>query len=129
MDTPVSGTPRLLLRCEGLVVLIAAIVAYRAIEGSWWLFALLLLVPDVALIGYAINPRVGATAYNELHTYIGPGTMAALGVAGVLPILWPACLIWVAHIGMDRALGFGLKFPSAFQSTHLGIAGRTAPTA
>lgn len=126
MDTSVSGTPRLLLRVEGLVVLIAAVVAYQTIGGSWLLFALLLLVPDVALVGYLANPRVGAAAYNALHTYLGPGALAALGLAGMVSGVWPICLIWIAHIGMDRALGLGLKFPNAFKSTHLGTVGRSA---
>jgi len=126
MDTAVSGTPRLLLRAEGLAVLIGAVVGYHAIGASWGLFAILLLFPDLGLIGYLAGPRVGAHAYNALHTYAGPAALAALAYYGVVPGAWPPCLIWVAHIGMDRALGLGLKFPSAFQHTHLGNVGRVA---
>jgi hypothetical protein len=129
MDTPVSGTPRVLLRLEGLAVLIGAVVAYRAIGASWTLFALALLLPDLSLIGYVAGARTGAVAYNAAHTYIGPAGVAALAYIGAAPLAWAICLIWMAHIGMDRALGLGLKFPSAFKDTHLGTVGRVAPTA
>src|SRR5687768_952068 len=107
MNTPVSGTPRLLLRLEGLVVFVASLAAYVAIEGSWTLFALLLLVPDLGMIGYLSGPRVGALTYNAVHTYAAPALVGALGYAGLLDGGWPYCLIWIAHIAMDRALGFG----------------------
>ena len=129
MDTPVSGTPRLLLRLEGLVLLTAAIIGYHELHGSWWLFALLLLVPDVALAAYAAGPRIGAMGYNAFHSYLAPAVLAAIAYATRLPVLWPFCLIWFAHIGMDRAFGLGLKFPTAFRDTHLGPVGRIAPTA
>jgi hypothetical protein len=125
MDTPVSGSPRLLLRLEGLALLTAAVVGYHELQGSWWLFAALLLVPDVALAGYAAGPRIGAFAYNALHSYLAPALLAALGYAFDRSSVWLLCLVWFAHIGMDRALGLGLKFPSAFRDTHLGPVGRT----
>ena len=129
MDTPVSGIPRLLLRLEGLAVLVGAVVAYQAIGASWVLFALVLLLPDLSIIGYVAGARTGAVAYNAVHTYIGPAGLAALAYLEVAPLAWPICLIWMAHIGMDRVLGFGLKFPSAFKDTHLGTVGRVARTA
>lgn len=129
MDTPVSGSPRVLLRLEGLATLIGALITYEAIGASWGLFALLLLLPDLSLIGYVAGARTGAAAYNALHTHIGPAALAALAYLEVVPPAWPVCLIWAAHIGMDRALGLGLKFPSAFKHTHLGNVGPVAPTA
>jgi len=129
VDTPVSGTPRLLLRLEGLLVLTSALVAYDALGASWRLLALLLLVPDLAIAAYAAGPRAGAIAYNAVHTYVGPAVLAALGYAGLLTDIWALCLIWVAHIGMDRALGLGLKFGSAFNRTHLGTVGGTTQPA
>ena len=124
MNTPVSGTPRVLLRLEGLLVLVAAVVGYHTLGGGWRRFALLYLVPDLALIGYLGGPKIGAFAYNALHTYCGPAALATLAYFGVADWAWPICLIWIAHIGMDRALGLGLKFPSAFRDTHLGTVGR-----
>jgi hypothetical protein len=129
MDTPVSGTPRLLLRGEGLIVLGAATLAYHNLGGSWGLFALLFLVPDISLVGYLAGPRAGALAYNAVHTYLAPALLGAFAYLGIVPNAWPLCLIWVAHLGLDRSLGLGLKFASAFRDTHLGVVGRVAPTA
>jgi hypothetical protein len=129
MNTPVTGTPRVLLRIEGLIFLTGAVLGYAALHASWLLFALLFLIPDVALVAYLAGPRVGALAYNAAHTYVAPGVLAVLAYLGVVPGAWPICLVWVAHIGMDRMLGLGLKFPSAFQDTHLGVVGRAVPTA
>jgi len=129
MDTPVSGTPRLLIRVEGLVMSVGAVLAYQALGASWLLFAAAVLLPDLALVGYAAGPRTGALAYNAVHTYIGPAGLAALAYLGVAPWAWSISLIWAAHIGIDRALGFGLKFSTAFQDTHLGRVGRAAPGA
>ena len=109
-------------------MLAAALVAYHAIGGSWTLFAALLLLPDIGLVGYLAGPRTGALTYNAVHTYFGPAALAALGYFQVAPWAWPICLIWMAHIGMDRMLGLGLKFQSAFNSTHLGPVGRVART-
>jgi hypothetical protein len=91
-------------------------------------FAALLLLPDLGLLGCLAGPRIGALAYNALHTYLGPAGFAALAYVGVVPPAWPSCVIWVAHIGMDRALGLGLKFPGTFRDTLLGAVGRAAPT-
>lgn len=126
MDTSVSGTPRVLLRLEGFAMLVAAVVGYDAIGAGWGFFALVLLLPDLALVGYLAGPRTGAFAYNAVHTYVGPAGLAVLAYLGVAPQAWRVCLIWLAHIGMDRTLGLGLKFPSAFQHTHLGTVGRVA---
>jgi len=124
MPTPVSGVPRLLLRLEGLVVLAAATMAYAALDESWGFFALFFLVPDVTLAGYLAGPQAGAVTYNLAHTYVSPATLGALVYLGAVPNGWPLCLIWVAHIGLDRALGLGLKFATAFGDTHLGSIGR-----
>lgn len=126
MDTPVTGTPRLLLRFEGLAVLVAAVLVFRELDASWWLFWGLFLVPDVALIGYLAGPRVGAAAYNALHTYLAPAAVAAVVLVTGSSAGWPICLIWLAHIGMDRTLGLGLKYPASFRETHLGGIGRGA---
>lgn len=128
MNTPVSGTPRQLLRLEAAAVLIASVIGYRALGGSWWVFALLLLVPDVSFAGYTMGPRVGAVVYNTFHSYLAPAVLATVAYAADIPRAWPLALIWTAHIGMDRALGYGLKFASAFRDTHLGPIGRNTPS-
>jgi hypothetical protein len=111
------------LRIEGLAVFAAAVAAFHLTGGNWWLFAALILAPDLTAIGYVAGPRAGATAYNLVHTYTVPialGTLAWLaGGTWALPV----ALIWIAHIGIDRALGYGLKYDS-FGVTHLGLIGR-----
>lgn len=121
-STPVTGEPRAWLRAEGLAVLLLAAWLYARGGHSWGLFALLFLAPDVSLAGYLAGPRVGAAAYNTLHSYVGPVVAAALALTTGRPAT--AALIWAAHIGFDRLLGYGLKYPTAFGHTHLGQVGR-----
>lgn len=113
-----------LLRLEGAAVLVTAASTYYAIHGTGWLFALLFLTPDLSMLGYLVTPRVGARAYNAGHSYLSPAILAALGVIGHWPAMIPLALIWCAHIGFDRLLGYGLKYPWSFQATHLGRLGR-----
>ena len=120
----VSGGPKYLLRAEGLAVLALAAVLYWRGGFSWILFAILFLVPDVSMLGYLINPRIGAYCYNAVHTYVGPLLLALIGLFANVPICVAIALIWVAHIGFDRLLGYGLKYPTAFTDTHLGKIGR-----
>jgi hypothetical protein len=115
-----------LLRLEGLVVLLAAVCAYAWLGGAWGLFALLLLAPDLAMVGYRFGPVVGAAAYNAVHTYLAPAALGAAGLALGAPIMQALALIWIAHIGLDRGLGFGLKYTTGFGDTHLGRVGRSA---
>jgi hypothetical protein len=115
----VPSMPGVLLRVEGVAVLISAITLYASQQGSWIAFVLLLLAPDLSAIGYLVNPRVGSVAYNAVHTYVLPGLLAALSILASFPAGIQIALIWFAHIGMDRALGFGLKYATAFKDTHL----------
>ena len=123
MEKSVSGGVRLLLRLEGLALLAGAAALYGATGAPWWAFALLFLVPDLSMLGYLAGPRIGAAAYNAAHATLGP---VALGLVGWLtaPGLLPFALIWLAHIGFDRVLGYGLKYASGFRDTHLGQIGR-----
>jgi hypothetical protein len=116
----VQGGVRAVLRLEGLTVLAVAVTAFAALHANWWWFAALFLTPDIAFLGYLVNPRVGAMAYNTLHSYIAPLTLGVAAHFGKAPFLIPYVLIWVAHLGFDRALGYGLKYSSAFGDTHLG---------
>jgi hypothetical protein len=120
----VNGTPKLLLRLEGLAMLAAAVAGFRALGGSWGFFAALFLVPDLSLLGYLAGPKVGALVYNAGHSLIGPLLLAGAGLVAGGSMVWLLALIWVAHIGFDRALGYGLKYPAAFGATHLGKVGR-----
>jgi len=112
------------LRLEGLAVLAAAAVLYAGTGYGWVLFAVLFLAPDLAMLGYLGGPRAGAVAYNLAHTYAAPAVLAGVGWAmgAALPVA--LALVWAAHIGFDRALGYGLKLPTDFRDTHLGRIGR-----
>ena len=115
-----------LLRLEGLAIGALAVWGFALAGASWWLFAALLLAPDLGMLGYLASPSVGAATYNAVHTYLAPATLVALAV----PLGWtwgaPVGLVWAAHIGFDRALGYGLKSPESFWVTHLGAVGRVA---
>lgn len=111
--------PSALLRLEGFVLFAVSTALFFHLGGSVWRFLLLLLAPDVTMAGYALNVRVGAVVYNAGHTLALP---VALGGAALLigqPVVVPFMLIWTAHIGMDRMLGYGLKYPTYFADTHL----------
>jgi hypothetical protein len=114
------GGPKALLRLEGGVVLAAATAAYAQTDGGWLLFALLFLVPDVSMLGYLAGRRIGAFGYNLGHSYLGPAALAAYGLWSAAPLCVSIALIWVAHIGFDRLMGYGLKYATGFKHTHLG---------
>jgi hypothetical protein len=97
---------------------LAAIGLYAYVGANGWVFLALLFVPDVAMVGYLANPRVGSWLYNAAHTVSLPLIVGLVGLVTPTALL-PIALIWCAHIGMDRALGYGLKYPTAFQDTHL----------
>ena len=122
----VTGTPRLLLRLEGAALLVIAVALYARTGTSWWLFAVLVLAPDLSFAGYLAGPKVGAAAYNALHTTIGPVALALVGVLAPSPLAVAIALIWLAHVGADRLLGYGLKYDAGFGFTHLGRIGRAA---
>jgi len=86
------------------------------------LFALLFLAPDLSMIGYAINAKAGSITYNAIHTYIGPLLLGAYSLARDDRTALLVALIWIAHIGFDRMLGYGLKYPTRFKDTHLSPA-------
>lgn len=113
-----------LLRLEGFVALAAAVTTYWFTGGNWWLFALLLLAPDLSMLGMLGGAKTGARIYNLAHTYTVPAVLGAIGWFGGLGWLVPLALIWIAHIGMDRAVGYGLKYPGSFRETHLGPMGK-----
>ncbi|MCP8941041.1 DUF4260 domain-containing protein [Alsobacter sp. SYSU M60028] len=113
-----------MLRLEAAVVLTAAVLAYRETGGSWWLFTGLFFVPDLSMLGYLANRKLGAALYNGGHTYLAPAALALLGWSQGLPQLFGPALIWAAHIGFDRLMGYGLKYGSAFGATHLGWRGK-----
>jgi Domain of unknown function (DUF4260) len=111
--------PGTLLRVEGGVLLATGATFYWVNGGSWVLFALLILAPDISMLGYLFGPKVGAATYNLFHTYALPATLATFGVLAGSPLAVSVALVWFAHIGMDRLVGYGLKYTSGFKDTHL----------
>ncbi|MGB8352919.1 MAG: DUF4260 domain-containing protein [Chthoniobacteraceae bacterium] len=112
--------PKWLLHLEGLVVLVVAVMVYHGLGASWWKFALLLLVPDIFMAGYFLGNKPGAAVYNAGHTYAAPFLLWMAFFFMHMNSLFFIPVIWVAHIGFDRLLGYGLKYPGAFRETHLG---------
>jgi hypothetical protein len=124
-STPaVSGMPLRILRSEGVVLLAAALAAYFAgLNEPWWLVPALLLAPDVFMVGYARSSTAGAVLYNVAHSYPAPALLGLLASVADQPLWQGVALVWFAHIGMDRALGYGLKYETDFKDTHLGRIG------
>lgn len=125
----VTSTPRTLLRFEGLAVLAAACFAYARFGQGWEAFALFFLTPDLAMLGYLGGKKLGAAAYNLAHWYAGPLILLSIGIVLAQPVAISAGLIWGAHIGLDRALGYGLKYEDGFFVTHLGLLGKAGRAA
>ena len=114
----------LAVRLEWAAIAVAALAFYAMAGFSWWLFAVLILAPDVSMLGYLAGPRVGAIAYNALHILIVPLLLTLAGYAIANSMAMAIGLIWIIHIAVDRALGYGLKLSTGFQDTHLGRIGR-----
>jgi Domain of unknown function (DUF4260) len=111
--------PRLLLRAEGLVLFACAIALYVREDFSLLLLVALFLAPDLSFVGLAAGERVGAIAYDAAHTYVWPLLLGSAALIGEWGIGVELALIWLAHIGVDRALGYGLRYPAAFRENHL----------
>lgn len=116
------------LRLEGLAVVILSAIFYARLHAqglaNWWLFAALWLVPDLSFFGYLASPRIGSYAYNTMHTYLLPVALVSAGLLFNHPALLPLALISFNHIGLDRLVGYGLKYPAAFGFTHLKKLGK-----
>jgi hypothetical protein len=111
-----------ILRLEGIGYLTLACALYQYLSISWTQFALCFFVPDIAILVYVFaNSRTGMIAYNMTHSSIGAAIAGLLGVLLREPFFVQISLIWFAHIGFDRALGYGLKYPLGFRVTHLGV--------
>ncbi len=111
--------PKVLLRVESFVLTAGLLVLYGRAGGSWGLFFAAILVPDLSILGYAAGPRVGAAIYNLAHTYSLPVILGGVGLLGAHTPAVDIAVIWLTHISVDRMLGLGLKYPTAFQDTHL----------
>jgi hypothetical protein len=123
----VTGGLRTLLRLEGLTLFLGMTLLYAVWGGAWWVYFLLILVPDLSMAAYLTGPKVGAIVYNAAHSYMVPMSLMVTGFGLESPLTLSIAMIWLAHIGIDRALGYGLKYATGFGLTHLGRIGRSAP--
>jgi hypothetical protein len=125
----VLGTPRRWLRIEGAALVAGSLLAYSTTGQSWWLVPLTLLLPDLTMIGYLGSPRLGSRLYNVAHSTPLPAAIVAVGWWQDASLLVALGLVGLAHIGLDRLLGYGLKYGDHFRHTHLGRLGRSGYTA
>jgi hypothetical protein len=123
-DGTVSGSPRRWLRLEAAVLLVGALTAYAGTKQHWWLVPVVILLPDLAMTGYLRSTQVGAFIYNLAHATPVPALIIGLGWWQHRPLILGLGLVWLAHIALDRLLGYGLKYNDHFQHTHLGAMGR-----
>jgi len=119
-----TGGVNVLLRLEGLTLFAAAVALYATRDGSWLLFAALFLAPDLSFLAYLLGARFGALVYNAAHSYLAPAALMLAGFGLASPLTMSIALIWFGHIGLDRAVGYGLKYSAGFGFTHLGRIGR-----
>jgi hypothetical protein len=112
------------LRLEGLALFIGMTLLYYIWDGDWWVYAVLFFVPDLSFAAYLSGPRFGAMVYNAFHSYLAPMAMMTTGFGTASPLILSIAMIWLAHIGFDRALGYGLKYESGFGVTHMGRIGK-----
>ncbi|WP_155590772.1 DUF4260 domain-containing protein [Lysinibacillus cavernae] len=110
---------RKIISLEYVIAFIITVFFYGQLDFSWLYFIVFLLLPDVTMIGYFINTKIGALFYNIGHSFVVPALLLVIGFMTTTPILLMVAMIWLAHIFLDRALGYGLKYDEAFTKTHL----------
>ena len=106
------------------MLLAGSLIAFSATGQPWWLVPLTILLPDLLMAGYLRGTRVGAHLYNLAHSTVLPAALAGFGWWQAKPLVLALSLVWLAHIGADRLLGYGLKYGDNFQHTHLGQPGQ-----
>ncbi|UUX33736.1 DUF4260 domain-containing protein [Fundicoccus culcitae] len=109
--------PALIIKLEFLSLLALTIFGYWYFNYAWWPFFVFLLLPDILMLGYMINPKVGSLVYNLGHTLSIPTLIFMIFILQGNRLMIQIALIWMAHICADRFLGFGLKYPSDFKDT------------
>jgi len=110
-----------LLKSEELAQFGLSIILFAQLPYAWWVFPALLLLPDLSMLGYLINPRIGAYAYNLAHHKGLAVAIAAFGLLTQQPAWMLAGVMLFGHASMDRVAGYGLKFTDNFKNTHLGL--------
>lgn len=111
--------PGVLLRLEGAAILTVSLFSYHSLGGGLGRFLLLFLWPDLFMLGYLVTVLWGAHLYNLAHTEAFPVLFGVSAYIMHKPTALLFAFIWLAHIGFDRTLGYGLKYPTFFKDTHL----------
>ena len=114
----VEGRPRIWLRIDGAVLFVASIILFGMTHQHWWIYPVLLFVPDIFMVGYVRSTKLGALFYNAGHSYFLPSLATLYGWHH--PMALAVGLIWLGHVGFDRMAGYGLKYDTNFKHTHLG---------
>lgn len=115
-----------LLNLEEWAVFLLCILLFSRMDFAWWWFPALILLPDIGMLGYLAGPKWGAYAYNLCHHRLVAAVLGAFGIISGMAVLQLASVLLFAHISMDRAMGYGLKFEDSFFHTHLGKVGKGA---
>ncbi len=113
-----------LLQLEELGQFLFAIFLFTQLSYSWWLFPACLLLPDLSMAGYLINPKAGAWSYNFFHHKLVAILVLIAGFLFNIPLVELIGIILLGHSSMDRIFGYGLKFNDDFRHTHLGWIGK-----
>jgi hypothetical protein len=114
----------LMLKLEDAAKFVVAYFLSLYFGNVWWLFFAWLLAPDLSMIGYAINTKVGAALYNLAHHQGLALIVLTAGFYFTIPNLTFAGIVLLGHSALDRMLGYGLKYPDSFKHTHLGWIGK-----
>ncbi|MEA5460523.1 DUF4260 domain-containing protein [Arcicella sp. LKC2W] len=113
-----------LLKLEELAEFILGIFIFSHLDFAWWYFPLLLLSPDIGMLGYLVNPKIGACLYNLFHHKALAIMILAFGFVQHNQLMMMVGTILFSHAAFDRAMGYGLKYEDSFANTHLGKVGK-----
>ncbi len=114
---------KVLIRLEESALFLLSSYLFSITGFDWWWFPVLLFLPDVSMVGYLLNPKVGAYLYNTIHHRAVALLIYGFGLFWDHSLAILAGIILFAHSTLDRALGYGLKYSTSFFHTHLGKIG------
>jgi hypothetical protein len=114
------------LKLEELFMFSLSIFLFSKLDYAWWWYAVLLFTPDISMLGYSVNARIGALTYNLVHNKALGIMLYVMGWYIANPALPLAGVILFGHSSLDRVMGYGLKYSDSFQHTHLGMIGKAA---
>jgi len=115
-----------IIKGEYIIAAIIVAIIFISLGFAWYWLPILFLVFDISAVGYLLNRKIGAVGYNLIHSLIGPGILLALYILLDGKILLFVALLWLFHIFIDRARGYGLKHFEGFKHNHLGKIGKSA---